>query len=163
VDRLWLRGLLAVGGIYLVGVLIYALALAGKYMQTQTAENHVADISNNYTNASQLKARYQVLKDRQDLKYAALDCWKAVADMMPNEITLDAFNFRDGRKLTLNGTAPGGQNQAVVDFTDALRKTTFKDQALFDTTKGEQLNYQLISGGTLSWSFGLELKRAEVQ
>lgn len=163
VDRLWLRGLLAVGGIYLVGVLIYALALAGFFMRTQTAENHVAAISNDYTNAIQLKSRYQVLKDRQDLKYAALDCWKAVADVMPNEITLDAFNFSDGRKLTLNGTAPGGQDKAVVDFNDALRKTTFKDQALFDTTKGEQLTYRAGPGGTLSWSFGLELKRVEVQ
>ena len=163
VDRLWLRGLLAVGGIYLVGVLIYALALAGFSLRTQAVEKHVAVISNDYTNAIQFKARYQVLKDRQDLKYAALDCWKAVADVMPNEITLDAFNFNDGRKLGLNGTAPAGQDKAVVDFNDALRKTTFKDQALFDTTKGEPLTYRAGPGGNLSWSFGLELKRVEVQ
>jgi hypothetical protein len=163
VDRLWLRGLFAVGGIYLVGVLIYALALVGFTLRTQSVESRVAAISNDYTNAIQLKERYKVLKDRQDLKYAALDCWKAVADVMPNEVTLDGCNFSDGHKLSLNGTAPTGQDKAVVDFYDALRKTTFKDQPLFDATKGEQLTYRAGAGGNLSWSFSLELKRVEVQ
>jgi Tfp pilus assembly protein PilN len=163
VDRLWLRGLFAVGGIYLVGVLIYALALAGFSFRTQSAENHIADIRNYYTNAIELKARYQVLADRQDLKYAALDCWKAVADVMPDEITLDSFTFNEGRKLALSGTAPGGQDKAVVDFNDALRKMTSKDQALFDTSKGEQLTYRAGPGGALLWNFGLELTRAEVK
>ena len=42
-------------------------------------EQQVAALSGNYTNALQLKAHYEVLKERQDLKYAALDCWKLVA------------------------------------------------------------------------------------
>lgn len=164
VDRLWLRGLFAVGGIYLVGVLIYALALGFLFWRTTSVEGDVAKISNAYTNAIQLKARYQVLQDRQELKYAALDCWKAVADVMPDEISLDAFNLNDGRKVSLNGTAPSGQDNAVLNFFDTLRKAAAGDQALFDAAKGDSSpQYRSGPGGTLSWSFGLELKRVEVQ
>jgi hypothetical protein len=163
VDRLWMRGLAAVVGLYLVGVLIYALALGVLFLRTQSAENKVAAISNTYTNAIQLKARYQVLKDRQDLKYAALDCWKAVGDVLPNEITLDGFNFNDGHKLTLNGSAPGGQDKAVVDFNEAMRNATVNSQPLFDKAKGDPLSYRAGPGGTVSWNFSLELKRTEAQ
>jgi hypothetical protein len=161
-DRLWMRGLGAVAGIYLVGVLIYALALGVFFVRTQSIENHVASISNEYTNAMQLKAKYQVLKDRQELKFAALDAWKAVADVMPNEITLDYFNFSDGHKVALNGSAPSDQVKAVIDFNDALRKTMVKDKPLFDKNKGEQLRYQRGPGGNLNWNFTLELGRVEV-
>jgi len=163
VDRLWLRGLLAVGGVYVLGVLVYALALFGFYLRTQRVENHIAEISNQYTNAMQLKAKYQVLKDRQDLKYAALDCWKAVADVMPNEITLNALNFTEGRKLTLNGTAPGGEGKAILDFFDQVRKTMVAGQPLFDTTQGDSAPRSGTGpGGVITWNFALELKRGEL-
>ena len=161
VDRLWLRGLGAVVGLYVAGVIIYGLALLVLSLQTQSVEKKVAGLSNDYTNAMQLEARSEVLKDRQALKFAALDCWRAVADAMPNELTLDGLGFSDGRKLTLNGNAPAGQDRAILDFNDQLRKTKVGDQLLFDPKKAEPPRYSAGPGGGLTWNFSLELLRVE--
>jgi hypothetical protein len=160
-DRLWLRGLGALVGLYCTGVLIYGLALLVLYLRTHSVESQVAGLSNSYTNAMQIKARYDVLMDRQALKYAALDCWKAVADTLPNEITLDGFNFSDGHKVMLNGTAPAGSDKEILNFYGQARKVVAGDQPLFDVNKGEAIRYNTGPSGTLMWNFSLELKRAE--
>jgi len=72
-DRLWLHGLFATGILYAVGVVIYFCATFFLDTQTRKVEQQVAGISGSYTNVLQLKARYEVLKERQELKYAALD------------------------------------------------------------------------------------------
>lgn len=162
VDRLWMRGLMAVVGLYLVGVAIYMLALGVLHFQTQSVEKDVAELGQSYTNAIQIRDRYRVLKDRQELKYAALDCWKAVADVLPNEITLESFTFSDGRKLLLNGSAATGQDKSVLDFYEAMRNAVSNGQPLFDKTKGDPLSYGSGPGGTVRWNFALELKRSEM-
>jgi len=75
---------------------------------------------------SQLRERYQVLKTRQELKFAALDCWKATAELMPENVQLDGFSFSDGRKLALNGTAAADKVNDVLEFYGAMRKATLK-------------------------------------
>jgi hypothetical protein len=161
IDRLWMRGLLAVGGLYLLGVLIYGVALGVGAYRVNRVETRVAELSHSYTNAIQLKARYQILKDRQDLKYAALDCWKAVAELLPDSITLESWNFIDGKKLNLSGTAPPGQVQELLDFDPALRRHLVNGQALFDSTQGDYVTYHTGQGGTLLWGLTLVLKRSE--
>ena len=84
--------------------------------QTHKVEQQVAAISGSYTNALQLKARYDVLKERQQLKYAALDCWKIVAEQLPAGISLQRFSFADGQKLSLSGTAAPDQINSSVRF-----------------------------------------------
>jgi hypothetical protein len=164
VDRLWMRGLGAVFMVYLMGVTVYMIALYYAQFRTTQVEDRVEALSGSYTNAMQLKARYQVLKDRQELKFAALDCWMTTANLLPEGITLERLNFSNGKKLTLSGTAPMDKVTQVIDFNGAMRKATLNNQPLFDPTKGEELSYRSNpGGGTVSWSFGLELKRAEAQ
>jgi hypothetical protein len=130
-------------------------------------ESEVKGLSQTYTNAIQVKARYQVLQDRQDLKFAALDCWKIAAELLPETATLDGFNLVEGSKLTLNGTAPVGEVSAVLDFVKGMRKAPASGQPgqpMFDQTKPEQFNSHPNPGGaTMSWNFVLELKRGEVR
>ena len=159
VDRLWLRGLIATGVLYAIGVVIYFCATAVLGYQTGKVERQAAAISGSFTNALQLKARYEVLKERQDLKYAALDCWKLVADKLPEGISLQRFSFGDGRKLTLSGTVAQDQITAITDFYDALRKATLNGQPMFNTSGGEQLSYRQ-NGSQVSWNFSLELRHA---
>ena len=164
VDRLWLRGLGAVVGLYLIGVAIYALALGGLFLKTNAVERKVTGLSDQYTNAMQLKARYDVLKDREELKFAALDCWRAVADTLPGELTLDGFIFSDGHKMQLNGTAPADSGKVAIDFFEQVRKWKKDDQPLFDTAKGDSApRLGTGPGGAVTWGFNLELKRVEVQ
>ena len=159
VDRLWLRGLIATGVLYAIGVVIYFCATAVLGYQTGKVERQAAAISGSFTNALQLKARYEVLKERQDLKYAALDCWKLVADKLPEGISLQRFSFGDGRKLTLSGMVAQDQLSQITDFYDALRKATLNGQPMFKTTEGESLSSRL-TGNQVSWNFSLELRHA---
>jgi hypothetical protein len=159
VDRLWLRGLVATGILYAIGVVIYFCATAVLGFQTGKVEQQVAASSGSYTNALQLKARYDVLKERQDLKYAALDCWRLVADQLPEGISLQRFSFGDGHNLTLAGTVTSEQITPITDFYDALRKAQLNGRPMFKPTGGEELSYRQ-NGNQVSWNFSLELGHA---
>lgn len=161
VDRLWMRALFALGALYLMGVAVYGIAVGVANFRTGGVEKQVADLGPTYTNAIQLKARYQVLKERNDLKFAALDCWKIVAELMPDGLTLESWNFSDGRHLALAGTAPGDKAQQVYAFEASMRKAVVEGQPLFDPTAGERTNMRLGAGNVMNWSFTLELKRTE--
>lgn len=163
VDRLWMRGLLAIIGLYLLGVAVYAVALGFATFRTRAVENNVAQISQQYTNAIQLKSRYQVLQDGQELKFAALECWNLTARYLPDSATLDTMNFIDGKKLSLSGKAPKEQWKDIIEFEGELRKATGTNgDFMFDQTKGEHAIAN-IQGGDVRWNFSLELKRVEVE
>jgi hypothetical protein len=164
IDSLWMRGLLGVGAVYLLGVIIYGGFLGFALYQTSAVESEKDSIATEYTNTMQLKATYMVLKERQELKFAALDCWKTVAELMPETLSLENWNFGEGRRLTLNGSAPSNEQvQQILDFEKSLRKATKEGQLLFDPSKGDYLHYSPGPNGSVRWDFSLELKRAEVQ
>jgi hypothetical protein len=160
VDRLWLRGLTAAGVLYAMGVLIYFCATYVLSVRTQRVERQVAAISLDYTNVLRLKAEYDVLKERQALKYAALDCWKIVAEKLPASVSLQRFSFADGRKLSLSGTAPPDQVNTLLDFNSAMQKATLAGRPVFDPQRSEPVNPRK-TGDNVTWSFTLQLLRAE--
>ena len=162
IDRLWLRGLACAGLAYAVFLVIYFCATGLLGYQTHQVESAVTQISNDYTNAIQLKVRYGILQERSQLKYAALDCWQLVAQEMPQGISLQRSSFADGRKLSLSGQAGSDDVQKIYDFYDALRKAKLNGQPMFDASpgSGEQPNSRL-QGSSLSWNFALELLRSE--
>jgi hypothetical protein len=164
VDRLWMRGLGAVVGLYLLYVLVFFVRLEIAQYSASGLEAQVAALGPTYTNALQMKARYAVLKERQDLKYAALDCWKTVAEYMPDGLTLDGWNFTDGQKLALQGTAPADQVSQLNDFEARIRKAPFGDQPMFDPSAPRDFTWHgNPDRTTVSWSFSLQLKRTEEQ
>ena len=165
VDRLWMRGLAAVLGVYLVGCLIFFVAAGVFDHQTTSKEELVANLSYSYTNSLQLKARFELLKERQALKFAALDAWEAIAEKIPQGVTLESMNFNDGRRIMLTGTAPSAQVNDAIDFSGNVRKaTTAEGQELFNHTGGEPFSSQVNAGtATVRWSFGLELKKGEAE
>ncbi len=165
VDRLWLRGLLAVGVLYMVVVGIYFAFLFfpmfGLDSQTEATEQQVRAQGGSFTNALQLKARYEVLKERQDLKFAALDCWQLIADRLPAGVSLQRLSFSDGKKLSLNGVVPASDINKIIDFDDSLRKATTKSgEPMFDPTAGDPFSERQI-GNDVTWNFGLLLKHTE--
>jgi hypothetical protein len=160
VDRLWLRGLGATGVLYAVGVAIYFCAVGVLSYRTQGVERQVAALSGSYTNVLQLKAQYDVLKERQELKYAALDCWKIVAEQLPPNITLQRFSFADGKKLSLSGTAAADQVNTLFDFNTAMQKIMANGRPMFNSQGGETVNPRQTANG-VTWSFSLLLQNAE--
>jgi hypothetical protein len=163
VDRLWLRGLATAGILYVIGVIVYFCAVGFLSFQTGKAEQVVAGLSASYTNALQLQARYQVLRERQDLKYAALDCWRIVAEQLPSGISLQRLSFADGQQLSLNGTVPSDQIAQITDgFYDAVRKAKLNGQPMFDASGSEIPTYRQ-QANTVSWQFSLMLRHKQEQ
>jgi hypothetical protein len=162
VDRLWGRGLLAALAVYAVCLAIYFVALTVFSHVTSGVQARAADLSLTYTNSIQMKEMLGVLKQRETLKFAALDCWKAVAETMPTGLTLDTLNFNDGKTMSLRGTAPTDQVSAVTDFWDTLRKWKNGTQPMFESAGAEPPHTAVNPGGsTVNWSFELELKQSE--
>ncbi len=163
VDQLWLRGLVAAGVLYVVGVMIYFCATTVLGYRVNQVAQQVAALNGSYTNALQLKARYEVLQQRQDLKYAALDCWKIVAEQLPAGLTLQRMSFADGQQLSLNGTVPADQITQITDhFYDAVRKAEVDGQPVFDASGSEVPSFRQMANNSVSWQFSLKLKhRAE--
>jgi len=162
VDRLWMRGLGTVLTAYLAGLAIYFIAVGVLNYQTTAVGQRVQNLGPAYTNSIRLGELYKVLDERRELQFAALDCWNALAELMPENLTLDSLNFSDGKQLKLMGTAPASQVDSVYDLSTKLRKaTTAGNQPLFDAN-GDQPSVQ-VNLGMARWSFGLELKRTAVE
>jgi hypothetical protein len=141
-------------------VVVYFARLELEVYRTTAVEEKAAEKGAVYTNTLQLKAKFQVLKDRQDLKFAALDCWKVVAELLPDGVTLDGYNFNDGRKLTLSGSAPVDQTKRLLDFDADIRKVAPNGQPLFDPNAGDHITWD-VRGAVANWHCVLELKRSE--
>ena len=160
VDRIWMRSLGAVVLLYVAGVMVYFGRLQVEIYRTGAVEQLATERGPIYTNALQTKAKFQVLKDRQDLKFAALECWKVVAELLPDGVTLDGYNFNDGKKLTLSGSAPSDQTKQLLDFDADIRKVAPNGQLLFDPNAGDHVTWD-VRGNVANWHCVLELKRSE--
>jgi len=165
IDRLWMRGLAAVGLVYLIGVLGYLGALKVMEFKKGSVVNQVAALTAGYNNALQLKARVQVLQDQYNLKFAALDSWKAMSEVLPEEMTLSSLAFQRGRKLVLFGSVPSEQQGKVTEFNAALSKALVNGQQLFTNVTTRSIQAPSPGQGTrpATWSIDCELKRVEVE
>ena len=159
-DRLWMRALAAALVIYLAGVTIYMAASAWRGMTAETLEQRTASLSRTYTNTLQLKAQLEILQNRQALKFASLDCWMKTAELLPEGITVQSLEFKDGKDYNLSGVAPSDMSGKLTDFNEALRKATLHDQPMFEsmTVPSIRLN---PGGTTVTWSFAGVLARVE--
>jgi hypothetical protein len=162
IDRLWMRGLGAVVALYCVGFLIYFVALQVFGFRQGAIEKQVKSLSVPYTNVLQLKERVQILQDQVNLKYAALDCWKAASELLPEGFTLTWMFFVKGNTLELHGTAPAEQDSKVTDYNEGLRGVMRKGQPLFSNVSAPRTTARPGSQGMLTWNFTADLNRSEV-
>jgi len=158
VDHLWMRFLTGVLGVYLLGVLGYFAALFELQHEDNKAHATLAKISLLYTNALADESQIQILIKRQNLKYAALDCWKAVAETLPANLTLQSFYFNVD-KLRLTGDSTANDPQDVYSFHEGMRQAEDASQSgpLFSDLKPPLIQ----SGSRLTWSFEATLKSRE--
>jgi len=158
-ERLIMQALGAMLVAYILIVSAYiGWTLLEKFRYGQRAEQ-VAKLGIEYTNTMQLKEHVRVLQDQVDLQYAALECYNAVADFLPPELTVGTINFDHGKTLNLNGTGGADDRVKVLDFMESLRKIEAKGQPLFNTLNVPRIDSQ--TGQPLRWSFSADLKRAD--
>ena len=94
-------------------------------------ERDMRNLSGQYTNVLKLKAKVQILEDRQALKNAALDSWKITAELLPEGVTIQSLELKNGKSFSLFGNAPRDAVGAVNDFNDAMRKATLGSRPFF--------------------------------
>ena len=162
VDRLWLHGLGYAGLLYAISLVIYFCAVAVLEYRTTGVETQVAGLAPAYTNSLQLTAQFNVLSERQELKFAALDCWNQVAQQLPATLTLQRFSLADGRHLTLSGTTSQDQVDTLFNFYSTLQKLQRNGQFIFDQQKGTPPSPRL-TGNSETWNFSLDLLNAEAE
>jgi hypothetical protein len=159
-DRLWMRGLGAVLMVYVVAVVVYMAGAQWVGMQADSAETRMKSLAREYTNTLQIKTQVEILQNRQALKFASLDCWKKTAELLPVGITLGSMDLRDGKTLSLSGSAPAEGNTSLTDFNEAMRKATLNGQPMFERV--DLPTVRLNPGGaSLSWGFSAVLANAE--
>jgi hypothetical protein len=160
VDGLWMGGLVGLLSAYIIGVLIYFGALYVLKLKYNTVKGELASISGSYTNALKDAEEIKILEDRQELQYKALDCWKAVAENVPDSITLQNIYFQRGR-LDLHGTAVTENADEVGKFNEDLRRIPNPmqpDQLLFSDITPPTMSSR---GASTEWRFSCTLKGAE--
>jgi len=162
VDRLWLHGLGYAGLLYAISLVIYFCAVAFLGYRTGNLEAQVAALGGSYTNSLQLTAQYNVLSERQQLKYAALDCWQRVSEQLPPTITLERFSLADGQRLALSGITTEDQIDSIFSFYTAMQKLKANGQFVFDQQKGEPPSPKLL-GNNEQWNFSLQLLHVEAE
>jgi hypothetical protein len=124
-----------------------------------SAKQALASISGSYTNAQKDAAQIGILLDRQELKYKALDCMKAIAEHMPESITLQSFYFQRS-KIELRGTAVTEDADAIGKFNEELRhinNPNRPDQPLFSDIAPPTMQ---THGTSTEWAFSCQLKEA---
>lgn len=160
VDRLWIRGLGAIGVAYLVFLFLFLIALNVRKYQRDELRSTVGTMGMNYTNSLQLKAQVGVLQEQVALRFAALDAWRAAVDLLPVSATLQQLDFQKGHTLALRGTVAPEGTADITKFNSDLKKAQVGGEPLFSTVKAAQFTTKPNAPIT-DWSFEAELRRAE--
>lgn len=160
VDRIWMRSLGVVLLAYIFGVLLYFFGIEwANYEHTET-ETHLSSIAQSYTNTVQASQRIQILQNQMNLKYAALDTFRAVAEQLPEGVTLNNFSFQRGNQISVFGNAPQSEPGKVSDFVDKLRSAESEGRKLFNSVRAPNISSQ--PGTQLNrWDFVCELANPE--
>jgi len=159
IDRIWMRAIAAVLMLYVLGVAVYFGFIAYGKWQLGRVQDRIAGIGSTYTNTMQLREKVRVLQDQVDLQFAALDSYKAVADFLPTELTLNSFQLDRGHKLILIGTASKEDASKVFDFNEKMKGAMSREQPLFSKVDAPRTG--TAQGNQLTWNFSCDLKRTD--
>jgi hypothetical protein len=160
VDRLWMGGLGALIGLYVFGALIYLVALNIYQYRQAAVQTEVVSLGPTYTNVLELKERAQVLQEQLDLKYAALDSFKAASELLPPEFTLVNLVFSQGKSFQIYGTAPAGQETNVTYYNEQMRQAMVNGKPLFSSVTPPS-TYSRPGSRDVNWNFDCKLNRSD--
>jgi hypothetical protein len=106
---------------------------------------------------------FTVLTQRRHLRRAASDCYNLTKSTLPPGWTLESFNLQDGKKLSVQGTAPADQVLFLPDVRAKFEKAQTQDgKALFPPSSGEATMRMIPPGLTnFTWSMQFDLTPPE--
>jgi hypothetical protein len=160
IDGIWMRGLGFTGLIYAFVVIAYLIWLNHLTNTLDEKKSLAIQYGKAYTNAIQLKEQLTVLEDQVALKFAALDSWRAAAELLPLSLNMSSLSLDKGKTLNLSGYGPQGSAKEVAGYETALRNVKSGDQVLFATVKSEGIE---TKGNNVTWRITAQLKKTERQ
>jgi hypothetical protein len=161
VDRLWMRSVGAVIAVYVLLAGAYIGWVQFERWRFTRVQTEVTNLGSTYTNVIQIKERVKIMQEQIALQYAALECYRALAETLPAELTLDTMNFDRGRKLTLTGSAADTDRLKLIDFNEQLMRYRSGDQLLFSQVDPPQQN--VAPNNQIKWRFTCDLKRIDIE
>jgi hypothetical protein len=164
-DRLWMSGLGAMLGIYLLGLLGYFGAVEFRRFQQSRLADELAALNAPYTETLRVKAQAQVLQETVNLRYAALDAWLATVRVMPEEMTLENLTFSGGQSMVVNGNVPNSPDaqERITQFWQALQGVRVGSTNLFAEVVLRPTTTRIVQGvPQVQWSFTGRLQRPEL-
>ena len=120
-----------------------------------------------------LEEEIGLLERQKELRWTALNVFKAVAEHIPEGVVLDRIDFaenrnNDGNNITLRGRISQGDREKLELYSDALAAERV-DKVSDGGSQPENLFRQVMppntssgSGGYLSWYIICVLKRKEI-
>jgi hypothetical protein len=162
VDQFWMRGLAAAIGLYLVGLLVYFAAVGVMWARKHSVENQYTPLALDYTNAMRKSERVRVLDQQSRLKFAALECWKQAAELLPKEMSLTSMTLKSGSRLNLYGRVPDESVTKVYDYNVLLSKALINGEALTpETPKLQQAQPDVGGALTRPWDFSCRIGKGD--
>ncbi len=149
-DRIWMRAVGAMIVVYLIGVACYFGWLQYLGIQKMEVDNQIAALTGDYDKVLEMRAQIEIQQQQIGLRYAALDAWKAVAETLPGDLTLTAFDFSRGERVRLVGSASNNQGVKVTDFNEDLGKYTLNGRPLFSEVGPASIR---SANGVAQWNF----------
>ncbi len=160
VDRIWMRSLGAVVVVYLLGVLAYFAAIEWARHGHASSELTQRSLAKGYTNTLQLAQQVKILQNQMNLKYAALDSFKAAAEKLPDGLTVNSFSFQRGSKVQLFGSAAPGDPGQIATFVGELQAAESNGRRLFSAVESPTIRADAASGQN-RWNFECDLANPE--
>jgi hypothetical protein len=114
--------------------------------------------------AAAATSEYLLLSQRRHLRQAALNCYNLTKSTLPAGWDLDSLSFSDGKRLSVQGTAPADQVPSLQDVQEKLEKAQVQDgKALFLPSSGEATMRMAPGSTNFSWSMEFKLRPLESQ
>lgn len=167
VDRVW-------GNVLVWSVMLYAVLLSVYFvMKTRVSAEESAAYADHrkavklQKELKELGVKRRLLEEQLELRWTALNVFKAVAEHIPQEVTLDSLVFSEsrnnqGNNITLRGRVSQGDSQKLQDYSEALAKVAVDEQGsqpLF--AQVQPPNMDARAGGYLDWYIICLLRREE--
>lgn len=160
IDRVWMKGVLALAALYLLGTLVYLGALQARKYKLSSTERSIAELANSFTNTLEMEARIQVLADLRNTKSAAFQCLEVISTNLPPELTLTSFGFSRGSEVSLRGTTASAAK--LTEYYELLSSAAESEEEggdkLFSRVTYPRSTTRPGST-TITWSFECELNR----
>jgi type II secretory pathway component PulL len=119
-QLLW-RCVVVAGALYLLIMAVFLSLMAVRRAQLRQVQTQIREATPLYQDARGLHGQLLAMQRQLDTKQSALELLREVSTRMPDNLKLNAFQFRATQTVTLRGQAQSPNT--IYEFEDRLRQT----------------------------------------